>query len=295
MNTEALISMLHTNQLPYKRIYAGDFIYELAPKNIGFNHKVAVPDAIRELLGEHVSIGITTLSDKDSLWHSLLYAIMPEKYEGYNWHYRKLMVGQLIEAMDDRKGRAFSKNRVLIGTTLKQDAPNLSLTAVSPTPELLFYICLTLNINLAVYRTGMVNRTEYHFPTANYDPSLPLIILHADDKPIFSVISVNEQSIYPGDNFTARQIALMAPKEHYVLRHYAGPRCPPDIYAKITGLSDHEAARREKSIELTKQKLTDLKDYASKLGIKIIGSGRITKQGLIDKILDHVGSAIFDN
>jgi hypothetical protein len=286
MNTDALIAMLHTNQLPYKRLYAGDFIYELAPKNIGFNHKVAVPDALRLLLGEHVSIGIFTLSDKDSLWHGLLYAIMPEKYESYNWHYRKLMVEQLITAMDECIGRTFAKNRVLTGSTLKPDSGVFNFHATRPSPELLFYICLVLNINIVIYYTGMFNRVEYHFPTARYDPSLPLIILHADDKPIISVISVNDQSVYDGHNFTSKQIAMGAPKEHKVLSAYAGPKCPPDIYAKISGLSDEAGLRREKSIELMKMKVANLKEYAVLMGINL--DGRATKQMLVDKILDRV-------
>jgi hypothetical protein len=284
MNTDALIAMLHTNQLPYKRLYAGDFIYELAPKNIGFNHKVAVPDALRLLLGEHVSIGIFTLSDTDSLWHGLLYAIMPEKYESYNWHYRKLMVEQLITAMDECISRTFVKNRVLTGSTLKPDSINFRATR--PSPELLFYICLVLNINIVIYYTGMFNRVEYHFPTARYDPSLPLIILHADDKPIISVIAVNDQSVYDGNNFTSKQIATGAPKEHKVLSTYAGPKCPSDIYAQIFGLSEEAGFRREKSIELMKMKVANLKEYAILMGIHTDGSGRCTKQMLVDKIID---------
>jgi hypothetical protein len=112
--------MLHTNQLPYKRIHAGDFIYELAPKPTGFNHKIAAPDSLRDLIGDNISIVVNSTSDVNSFWHSLLYAIMPEKYTEYNWHYRKIMVEQLITALDERLGRVF-KGLSPLGLTLKQE------------------------------------------------------------------------------------------------------------------------------------------------------------------------------
>jgi hypothetical protein len=283
MNTDALIAMLHTNQLPFKRLYAGDFIYELAPKNIGFNHKVTVPDDLRMLLGEHVSINIYTLSDNSSLWHSLLYAIMPEKYASFNWHYRKFMTEQLITALDERLGRTFAKSKVLTGSTLKPDADVFNYHASRPSPELFFYVCLVLNVNIVIYYTGMVNRVEYHYPTARYDVSLPLIVLHADDKPIYSVVSINDQMVFDFNNFTNKQISNGAPKEHKVLSYYMGPRCPPDIYAEIMGLSPEESARREKSLELMKLKLADLKALACRVGVVI--DGRATKQLLVDKLL----------
>jgi len=282
-NTDALISMLHTNQLHYKRLYAGDFIYELAPKSIGFNHKVGVPDQLRELLGEHVSINLTTLSDKNSLWHNLLYSIMPDKYESYNWYYRKTMVDQLITALDERIGRTLAKSQVITETasTLK---PDFDFHATEPSYELLFYVCLVLNVNLVVYHTGMVIRVEYHFPSACYDQSLPLIIMHADDKPIFSLISINDQLVHSSDTFTSKQLSVNAPKKHKVLAHYAGTKCQSQMYTKINGLTEKDGFKREISMKLTKYKLAELKTLATRTGISI--EGRVTKQAIIDKILE---------
>ena len=284
MKIKSLVTMLHTNQLPYKRLHAGEFIYELAPKQVGFNHKIAVPDSLRELLGENISIVVNSTSDVNSFWHSLLYSIMPEKYNDYNWHYRKIMVEQLITALDERMGRSF-KSLSPMGLSLKPE--HILFNTKTPTPELLFYVCLVLNINIVVYSTGMINRTEYHFPSLSYNQSLPLVIFHADDKRTYSVISVNEQSVFSADLFTSKQVAAGAPKQHPVLSKYIGTRCPPDCYAKINGLNKESAYKYNKTIELMKLKIAELRELASRLNIAG-ATGKLTKQDITAKIVDFI-------
>jgi hypothetical protein len=283
MKINSLVAMLHTNQLPYKRLHAGDFIYELAPKQLGFNHKIAVPDSLRDLLGENISIVVTPTSDVNSFWHSLLYAIMPEKYTGYNWHYRKIMVEQVITALDERIGRAF-KALSPLGLTLKPE--HILFATKVPTPELLFYVSLILNINIVVYLTGMVNRTEYYYPTLSYDQTLPLILLHADDKRTYSVIAVNEQTVFSYDLFASKQVADQAPKQHPVLVKYIGVRCSPDAYAKINGLNREASYKYRKTLELMKLKIADLKELSSRLDIRL--TGKLTKQDLTEKIVEFI-------
>jgi len=283
INTETLITMLRTNQLPYKRLNAGDFIYELAPKKIVFNHKISIPDTLRDLLGDNISINIITLSDEMSLLHCILSAIMPHKYETYNWHYRKIYVEHLITAMEERLGRIFAKAPVLAGTTLCQTDITFNKTSTS-SPELVLYICIVLNINIVIYTTGMINRTEYYYPTAQYDPAIPLIILHMDDKRIYSVITVNDQSVLSADNFTAKQIAKGAPKQHPILCKYVGSKCPPAMYSALHGLSEEESFKLKKTTELMKLKITELKELAARFNIKI--EGRATKQALADRLVE---------
>lgn len=286
LNMQSLIQMLHTNQLPYQRHNAGDFIYELAPKKIGFNHKISIPDTLRDLLGDGVSINIITLTDELSLLHCLLSAIMSNKYEQYNWHYRKVLVEQFITAMEERLGRVFAKSPALVGTTLKQTDISFEhlKDASSLNPELIVYICLVLNINIVVYITGMFDRTEYYYPTGKYDVKLPLIILHMDDKRMYSIITVNDQSVFSGDTYTAIQVSKGAPMKHPVLCKYAGPKCPIPLYAALNGLSSESTFKREKTVELLKLKISDLKELAIRLSVRI--EGRATKQLIAERLAD---------
>jgi hypothetical protein len=195
------------------------------------------------------------------------------------------MVDQLIAALDERIGRTLAKSSVITesASTLKSDF-DFDFHATEPSYELLFYVCLVLNVNLVVYHTGMVTRVEYHFPSACYDQSLPLIIMHADDKPIFSLISINDQLVHSSDTFTSKQLSLSAPKKHKVLSHYAGTKCQSQLYTKINGLTEKDGFKREISMKLTKYKLAELKTLAKRTGISI--EGRVTKQAIIDKILE---------
>ena len=277
MDTDSLIAILHTNQLPYKRIYAGDFIYELAPKKTGFNHKIPTPDMLRELIGENISINITSLSDTNSLWHSILYAVLTEKYTNYNWHYRKIMAEKFTTALDERLTVTFArhKNIILKGSNLKQE----NITFKNSSPEAMFYMCLVLNINIVVFTGGMVDKMEYHFPTPVYDVELPLVLLYCDDRQMYSVIHVNEQTIHSLVNapYVVSQIAKVAPKQHKVLKHYATNRCLPDVYAKINGLTAQEI----RELELMKLKITELKELAHNLGLSTKGR---TKQALVEQL-----------
>ena len=284
LNMKSLILMLHTNQLPYKRLNAGDFIYELAPKKIGFNHKISIPDTLRDLLGDNISINIITLTDEMSLVHSLLSAIMPKKYEQHNWYYRKVLVEHFATAINERLGCVFAKSPVLMGTTLKQTDIEFDRLNSAPSPELLLYICLVLNINLVIYVTGMINRTDYYYPTGKYDVSLPLILLHMDDKRIYSIITVNDQSVFSGDTYTAIQVSKGAPTKHPVLCKYVGAKCPIGLYASLNGLSAESTFKREKTVELLKLKISELKELAIRLSIRI--EGRATKQVLAERLAE---------
>jgi hypothetical protein len=130
----------------------------------------------------------------------------------------------------------------------------------------------------------MVNMTEYYYPTAKYDVNLPLIILHMDDKQIYSIITVNDQSVFSGDSYTAIQVAKDAPLKHPVLSKYAGPKCPIGIYAALNGMSSESTFKREKIVELLKLKITELKELAIRLSVKT--EGRSTKQVLAERLAD---------
>jgi hypothetical protein len=284
MDIESLISMLKTQQLPYKKINAGDFIYDLAPKKISVNHKIAIPDILRELLGDTTNINIIGVSNVDSLWHSLLYGLLTDKYNKLNWHYRKLLVEKFVQALDQRSNSLIVNSPILKYSNLKQDVINFKEVNV----ELMFYISLVLNINIVVYNCGLVDRVQYHFPTAKYNPDLPLILLYCNDVPQYSIISVNDQLIFDYASYTSQQIAKNAPLEHKVLKYYLNKKCPSDLYAEIHGIDIVESNLIAKRASLLKFKTAELKELYMKLtrGSLSLPSGRLTKEVLVNMILE---------
>jgi hypothetical protein len=278
-------------QLPYKRLTASDYIHELAPKKIAFNYKVPVPDMLRETLGETCNINITSLTDVDSLWHSLLYGLLTEKYTALNWHHRKLLVEKFITALDERLNVTFANNKVLKFTSFKKDDVNFKLVNLN----LIFYITVVLNINIVVYNCGIVNKIEYHYPTGKYDPSLPLLILYSNDIPHYSIISVNDAFIFQDNSYTSKQIASRAPTEHKLLKHYLKKSCPDELYSQIHNVSLDECTLKTKKIELLKLKLSELKELHARVMLKLnlnltlsCKVKRVTKESLVDDILKNI-------
>lgn len=289
---KSFISLLTTQQLPYRRITASEYIYDLAPKKISFNHKVIIPDIIRETLNDNTNINITSLTDENSLWHSLLYGLLKEKYASLNWHYRKIMVEKFITALDERMGIVFANNKILKVTSFKKDDVNFKIV----NSNLMFYICIVLNINIVVYNCGIVNKIEYHFPTLTYDESLPLIILSCNDVPHYSIISINEEFIFDVNSYTSKQIAVRAPKEHKLLIKYVKNNCPDDMYAKIYNLSLIECNLKTKKSALLKLKLSELKELYARLLLNLnlnlkspllpLKLKRVTKESIVEDILN---------
>ena len=285
MQLDNLISSLKTQQLPYKKLSAGDYIYDLAPKKIAVNFKIAPPDSLKDILGDNININIFSISSEDSFWHSLIYALLPDRYNKLNWHYRKLLVERFITALDMRCSTTIANSTLLKNTNLKSD--DISVKEINC--QLIFYICLILNINIIVYTCGIVHKTDYHYPTAKYDSELPTILFYCNEVPHYSLITINDDFIFSYDSFVSQQISKKAPLSNTFLKNYISKKCSAELYADVYNIDLEKSKEIIKKSQLSKFKLSELKSLYLKLNADVPESetkGRLTKQILIDKILN---------
>jgi hypothetical protein len=327
-----MLQLLGDTQLKYRRLHLSDYARELAPRPATVSLKVQLPlfftTLFQDLSSDHpiqqsrsqssgsrvspVTITVPALTvmsvsgKKYSLWHSLLYVLLPD-FINKSWYERKNIVDKFIDELNHKVTTHFRND-----TLVKMDAGLVKFHDLLPSNELLYYLASLFDINIIVVDTVSIN---FIFKGVDFQSELPTILLHQDDTPIFHVITINDKSIFssndPDDAINLYKLYESAPKINPILSQNIKltatisakdkkdelfcdniQKQHLDTYAKINKLTDAKKFELEVTPSLQKLKLGELQALAVQFGLSATKQGKtkqvnLTKKEILALIIAH--------
>jgi len=289
ISIEQLTSVIDTEQLTHQKLDAKDFMNSGSSRPENLSLKVQVPQYFRDIFAGF-SIQIHAPSSVfNSLWHCILYVTTHDRYVMASWEQKKKYVEKLVEEIDEKINVRFNKGSTVMRNTTY--APlDLKFRAKFITDAVLFGVTSCLNINVLVLNSGTWN-FYYGDPVINM--KLPLVILNKDHQQCYSVVSINEQSIFDVEHIVNQTLQARVPERNMYLASILKERsiknrndADTEFVRLVKGQSKDQAQYDNTIKQLTKLKLVELKEMVKSEGKNISSlTGRITKAKIIELLV----------
>lgn len=291
LSIQEIIKNLGLVQLNYHKLNAEDFMDNSAPKPENISMKVQVPQYFRDIF-TGLSIHIHAPSAAfNSLWHCLLYILCKERYSLASWEQKKIYVDKLIEELDEKINVRYSTNSTIIRNT-SYEPLDLKFRAVFITDAVLFAVSQCLHINILVL--GPSNWC-FHYGDPVINMELPIIILNKDYQQCYSVVCINDQTLFDNLHIVNKTLRNKVPERNFylekILREGKTKDCNKtqtdrEFIRQVKGQTVNEAQLDFTLKHLNRLKLSELKELVRTEGKDLSSiSGRMTKAKIIELIL----------